>query len=103
MNKVILHGNLTKEPETKTSGKGKKKREFTTFSLAVNERDDVDYFNCIAFGKTGELLYEHFTKGSEVLVLGRIKNNTWTDDYDNNHYDQTIFVDSFDFCGKKDE
>lgn len=82
MNKVILIGNLTKEPETKTTQGGK---EMTKFTLAINstwEKDEdgkykTDFFNCIAWGKTAEIAAKYLRKGSKTCIEGSISNTNW--------------------------
>lgn len=67
MNKVILIGNLTRDPE-KGSGNGV---EFAKFTLAVNAgKDKVDYFNCVAFRTTATIVGDKLSKGDRVGVVG---------------------------------
>lgn len=67
MNKVILIGNLTRDPE-KGSGNGV---EFAKFTLAVNAgKDKVDYFNCVAFRTTATVVGDKLSKGDRVGVVG---------------------------------
>lgn len=67
MNKVILIGNLTRDPE-KGSGNGV---EFAKFTLAVNAgKDKVDYFNCVAFRTTATIVGDKLSKGDRVCVVG---------------------------------
>lgn len=67
MNKVILIGNLTRDPE-KGSGNGV---EFAKFTLAVNSgKDKVDYFNCVAFRTTATIVGDKLSKGDKVGVVG---------------------------------
>ena len=65
INKCFLAGNLTADPETKQG----KKEPFVTFSIAIDGRNqDVTFANCVAFGKTGELIAKYFTKGKPIFV-----------------------------------
>ena len=67
MNKVILIGNLTRDPE-KGSGNGV---EFTRFTIAVNAgKDRTDYFNCVAFRTTATIVSDKLSKGDKVGVVG---------------------------------
>lgn len=67
MNKVILIGNLTKDPE-KGSGNGV---EFAKFTIAVNaNKDKVDYFNCVTFRTTATIVGDKLSKGDRVGVVG---------------------------------
>lgn len=80
MNKVILIGNLTKDPEIRTTSTGKK---VASFSLAVNDGKDsngqelVQYFNCTAWDKTAEIIESYIKKGYKVGIGGKLKNRSW--------------------------
>ena len=78
MNKIIIKGRLTRDPELKTGGSG---AEFCKFTVAVDRRltkdkdiqKNTDFFDCTAFGKTGVFIKNYFTKGREILVDGRME------------------------------
>lgn len=80
MNKVILIGNLTKDPEIRTTNTGKK---VASFSLAINEgksstgQEIVSYFNCSAWDKKAEVLEMYAKKGHKICVTGRLTINSW--------------------------
>jgi len=85
MNKVILMGRLTRDPEVRYTQTGEP-MAIARYSLAVNKRfrrqgdtSDADFFNCVAFGKAGEFAGKYFHKGQMVSVVGRLSNNTWQD------------------------
>jgi single-strand DNA-binding protein len=105
-NKVILMGNLTRDPETKTTTGG---QSVTNFSLAVNrswkgadgnQQEQVSYINCVAWGKTGEIIAQYMTKGSPLLVSGRLDQRSW-DDKESGQKRSTIdvVVEDFNFVG----
>lgn len=76
MNLVVLTGRLTKEPEIK-SGNGK---SYCKFGLAVNnpfKKDEADFINCSAFGKTAESIVEYLDRGSKLGVEGRLQMNKY--------------------------
>ena len=85
MNKIILLGNVTRNPKTT-----RKKNEdgtdivITKFDLAVNRKTkqksnaDADFFHCTSFGKQAEFVEKYFHSGSRVLVIGRVQNNNYT-------------------------
>ena len=105
MNKVILMGRLTRNPEvryTQTSN-----TLVASFSLAVNRRfirqgeeRQADFINIVAWGKTGEFCSKYFKKGQQVGVIGRIQTRTWDDEQGQKHYvteviaEETYFADS---------
>ena len=76
MNKTILMGRLTKDPEVRYTNTGKMVINFT---LAVNRRleEGTDFFNIVAWNKTGEFISKYFKKGMQVLVNGRLRNRTY--------------------------
>lgn len=73
MNLVILTGRLTRDPELKFGQSGK---AYSRFSLAVDrpfQKGEADFINCVAFGKTAELIGEYLRKGRKVGVNGRLQ------------------------------
>ncbi len=75
MNKVILIGNLTKDPEIRSTQTGKTVANFT---LAINEgKDKTSYINCIAWEKTAEVIERYTLRGNKVAVEGKIQNRSW--------------------------
>ncbi len=106
MNKVILMGRLTRDPETRYS-QGEKQTAISRFSLAVDRRikrdgqPDADFFNCTAFGKSGEFVEKYLKKGTKVLVEGSVQNNNYTDKDGVKHYDYVIVVETIEFAESK--
>lgn len=83
INQVILMGNLTRDPELRTTPSG---QSVCSFSLAVNrswqgqdgtQQDAVDYFDITAWGKLGELVNQYLSKGRKCLVQGRLSQRSW--------------------------
>lgn len=78
MNVVILTGRLTRDPELKFGQSGK---AYSRFSLAVDRMfskdGDVDFINCVAFGKTAELIGEYLRKGKKAGVTGKLQMNRY--------------------------
>jgi len=84
MNKVILMGRLTRDPEVRYSS-GDNATAIARFGLAVdrrfrrsNENQEADFFNCTAFGKQGEFVEKYLKKGTKILLSGRIQNDNYT-------------------------
>lgn len=84
-NKVVLMGNLTRDPETRTTPSG---QSVTSFSLAVNrtwrgadgqQQEAVSYIDCTAWGKAGEIIAQYMSKGRALLVSGRLDQRSWDD------------------------
>lgn len=97
MNKVILKGRLTQDPEER---KSKNKKVYTVYTIAVQRynQDEVDFIPCISWDKNAEFVSKYFKKGKEILVSGRIK-VVKEDDKQNTF----VEVDSVEFCGKKED
>lgn len=106
VNKVFLMGNLTKDPEFKTTASG---TAVATFSIAVGRRfakqgDEVtaDFFNIVAWKKTAEFVSQYFTKGSSIVVIGTVQNRSWTDNNGQKRYTTEIIADECYFAGNKE-
>ena len=100
MNVVILTGRLTRDPELKFGQSGK---AYSRFSLAVDRpfsRDEVDFINCVAFGKTAELIGEYLRKGRKAGVTGRLQMNRYeVNGEKRTSYD--VIVDNVEFLEPK--
>ena len=106
MNKVILMGRLTRDPEvryTQTSN-----TLVASFSLAVNRRfvrqgeeRQADFINIVAWNKTGEFCSKYFKKGQQVGVIGRIQTRTWDDDQGVKHYITEVIAEEAYFADSK--
>lgn len=103
MNKIMLKGRLTREPQLRTVGADK--IAVCDFSIAVNRRFDkevVDFINCQAWRKTGEFVKNYFTKGKEILVIGELHIEKYIND-DETRYQTRVVVDEVEFCGSKSD
>ncbi len=106
MNKVILMGRLTRDPEvryTQTSN-----TLVASFSLAVNRRfvrqgeeRQADFINIVAWGKLGEFCSKYFKKGQQVGIVGRIQTRTWDDDQGQKHYVTEVVAEEAYFADSK--
>ena len=83
MNKVILMGRLTRDPEMRVS-QGDNALNIAKFSLAVDRRfqrngeKETDFFNCTAFGKQADFVDRYLKQGTKILLVGRIQNDNYT-------------------------
>lgn len=106
MNKVILMGNLTRDPEIRYT-QSENPMTIARFSLAVNRRFarqgdvDTDFFNCTAFGKQAEFVEKYFIQGSRMLLTGRIQNNNYTNKNGEKVYSVQIIADEIEFAERK--
>ena len=100
MNKVILIGRLTRDPELNfAAGTG---TAVCRFSLAVTrpfKKDETDFINCIAFEKTGETIAQYLTKGRQLAVTGSIRTGSYDAKDGTKRYTTDVIVDSFEFIG----
>lgn len=100
MNVTVLVGRLTKDPEVKQSTSGK---TYTRFTLAVNRpftKDEVDFINCVVFGKTAEVMNKYVRKGHRIGLTGRLQTNK----YEHNGEKRISFdvmVDNIEFLENK--
>ena len=106
MNKVVLMGRLTRDPEvryTKTNN-----TMVASFSLAVNRRfaaageeRQADFINIVAWSKTGEFCSKYFKKGQQVGVIGRIQTRTWDDENGQKRYATEVVAEEAYFADSK--
>ncbi len=106
MNKVILMGRLTKDPEMRYTNTNSV--PVCSFTLAVNRRfgkDDqkADFINITAWSKTAEFCKKYFTKGQQVAIVGRIQTRTWDDDQGKRHFATDVVAEETYFADSKKE
>lgn len=95
MNKVILMGRLTREPEVRYSS-GAEPLAVARYTLAVNRRfkrkdePEADFIPCVAFGKSGEFAEKYFRKGQLVAVTGRLQVRSWDKDGERRYATEVI-------------
>lgn len=107
MNKVVLLGRLSRDPELRYS-QTNTSLAFTRYGLAVRRpfarpgEPDVDFFNITAFGKAAEFADKYFKKGLMVCISGRIQTRTWEDENKVKHNGFDIVVDEQDFAESRE-
>ena len=106
MNKVVLMGRLTRDPEVRYTQTNN--TLVASFSLAVNRRfarqgeeRQADFINIVAWSKTGEFCSKYFKKGQQVGVIGRIQTRTWDDDQGQKHYVTEVVAEEAYFADSK--
>ena len=105
MNKIILMGRLTRDPEVRYGGA--QNMAIARFSIAVDRRfkregqPDADFFNCTAFGKTGEFVEKYFHKGTKVVLDGEMQNDNYTNKQGQMVYGFRVIVNSIEFAESK--
>lgn len=105
MNKAILVGNLTREPEMRATPNGV---SVTSFTVAVQRRyksqdgtQQADFINCVAWRGTAEFIAKYFTKGSKIGIVGTIQTRTYDDQNGNKRYVTEVVVDDAEFVTSK--
>lgn len=107
MNKAILMGRLTKDPETRYTQTNN--IQVTSFTLAVNRRftkdgeQQADFINIVAWNKTAEFVSKYFRKGQQVGVIGRIQTRNYDDDKGIKHYITEVIAEEVYFADSKKE
>ena len=102
MNKVILMGRLTRDPEVRYS-QGATATAIARFSIAVDRRfkrdgePDADFINCVAFGRTGEFIERYGHKGTKFVVEGRIQTGSYTNKDGATVYTTEVVADRVEF------
>ncbi len=103
LNKVILGGRMTADPELKQTPQGV---SVTSFSVAVNRRGkdaQTDFINCVAWRQTAEFICKFFKKGSSICISGSVQTRTWNDQQNNKRYATEIVADEAYFVDAKAE
>jgi len=102
-NKVLLMGNLTRDPELRATQTG---TQVAKFGLAVNrkwkdqageQREDTCFVDCTAFGRTAEVMHQYLTKGRPVFIEGRLSFSTWTTQEGQKRSKLEVIVETFQF------
>ena len=102
LNAIFLHGRLTADPELKSTSGG---IPYCNFTVAVDgfakkgEEKPVDFFPCLAWRNTAEMICKYFKKGKEIVISGEMHSSRYTDSDGNNRIAWKVNVNSVDFCG----
>ncbi len=107
MNKVILMGRLTRDPEVRYS-QGENAMAVARYALAVdrkynrnNDEQSADFINCVAFGRNGEFAEKYLRKGTKIVVVGHIQTGSYTNKDGIRVYTTDVIVDEHEFAESK--
>lgn len=107
MNKTILMGRLTRDPEVRYAANDSG-MAIVRYTLAVDRRrssgndgQSADFINCVAFGKTGEFAEKYFRKGMKILITGRIQTGSYTNQEGQRTYTTEVIVEDQEFAESK--
>ena len=105
LNKVIIMGRLTRDPELKATPSG---TALCNFSVAIDrkfvkqgEERQTDFINCVAWSNQAEFVSKWFTKGRMINVVGRVQTRSWDDAEGKKRYATDIVAEEINFCGDK--
>lgn len=106
MNKVILTGRLTRDPEVRYS-QGEKSIAIARYTLAVDRKfkkegeQSADFISCVAMGKNGEFAEKYLKQGTKIAIEGRIQTGSYTNKDGNKVYTTDVIVEGHEFCESK--
>ena len=106
INRVILVGRLTKNPEIRKTPNG---ASICKFTLAVSRKvkaqgqPNADFISCVAWNKTADLMYQYLKKGSLIGIDGRLQTGKFTNNNGETIYTCDVMVESLQFLDKKEE
>ena len=109
LNKVMIIGNLGRDPEMRYTPSGK---PVTSFSLASSRswvasdgerREETEWFNVVAWGTLAEICNQHLTKGQRVYVEGRLQTRSWEDDNGHRHFRTEVVANEMIILGHRPE
>ena len=109
MNKVILMGRLTRDPEVRYS-QGERAMAIARYTLAVDRRgrrgqdgseQTADFISCVAFGKLGEFAEKYLKQGTKIAITGRIQTGSYTNKDGNKVYTTEVVVEEQEFAESK--
>lgn len=104
MNKVILMGRLTKDPEVRYT---QQNVAVARYSLAVNKKfkrqgePDADFINCITFGKSAEFAQKYLNKGKQIAIIGRIQVRSWENENGQKQWSTEVIAEEHYFADSK--
>ncbi len=104
MNKVILMGRLTKDPEVKYT---QQNIAIAIYTIAVSRRfqqkgqPEVDFINCVTFGKSAEFAEKYLNQGKQIVIVGRIQVCSWEDKNNQKQWSTEVIVEEHYFTGSK--
>ena len=100
LNEVTICGHITKDPELKATASG---MMVTTFTVAVNENEETEFFNVKAWRERAQFITKYFRGGSSIYVKGKLKNRSWTDEEGRRKYATEILALDIKFVDSKRE
>lgn len=104
MNKVIITGRLTKDPELRSTQNGTNVAKYTiAINTGYGEKQQTDFINVTTWGKSGEFVSKYFKKGQAIGIVGRLNSNNYEDKNGNKRYSLEVITEDIEFIGDKKE
>jgi single-strand DNA-binding protein len=106
INRVVLIGRLVKDPDLRYTQSGSSVASFSvannrTYVSSGEKKEIVSYFNCVAWGKLGELIVQYTKKGHRIGIEGRLQQRSWEDQNGNKRSTVEVIVENFQFLTPK--
>ena len=107
MNKVILMGRLTREPDVRYSTTGAEQLAIARYTLAIDRRyqkdsqNNADFIRCVTFGKSAEFAEKYFHQGTKIVVEGRIQTGSYTNKDGQRVYTTDVVAENVEFAESK--
>ena len=106
LNRVVLIGRLTRDPEIRYTPAGTAVASFSlangkTYAVSGEKKEQVSYFDCIAWSKLGEVMVEYCKKGHRIAVEGRLQQSRWDDQDGKKRSKVEVVVENFQFLTEK--
>ena len=104
LNHIIIMGRLTRDPELRRTNTGKAVASFTVAvdrDFSQGDQKETDFIECVAWQKTGEFVSKYFSKGSMIVVSGRLQIRSWTDKEGNKRRTAEVIADNCYFGDSK--
>ena len=99
LNNVVLMGRITHDLEVKYT---ENEKSYLKFRIAVQrDKDHSDFFNCVSWNKTADMIYQYFGKGRLIALEGKLQNNEWETKEGQKRRDVELWVNRFYFTGEK--
>lgn len=108
MNKTILMGRLTKDPDVRYSRQGDRDLAVVRFTLAVDrprrkgqEQSQADFISCVGFDRQAEFAEKYLKKGTKIALVGRIQTGSYVDQSGTKRYTTDVMIESMEFAESK--
>lgn len=106
LNRVVLIGRLTRDPEIRYTPSGTAVSSFSlangrTYTVTGEKKEQVSYFDCIAWSKLGEIIAEYCKKGHRIAIEGKLQQSRWNDQDGNKRSKIEVVVDNFQFLTER--